>query len=49
LRAIGIEGKRFYQAVIRDILERKWAESEVKKYQEHLEEMIKPLFSRRPS
>lgn len=39
-RVIEIEGKKFYQNIIRDISERKEAEKELKKYQKHLEDMV---------
>lgn len=40
-RVIEIEGKKFYQNIIRDISERKEAEEELKKYREHLEDIVK--------
>jgi signal transduction histidine kinase len=41
LRAIDNDGQRFYQAVIRDITERKHAEAEIEKYNKHLEDMVR--------
>ncbi len=41
LSAMEIRGRKILQAVVRDITERKQAEAELRKYQEHLEELVK--------
>ena len=41
LSAMDIRGRRILQAVVRDITERKRAEAELRRYQEHLEELVK--------
>ena len=40
LTRIELEGKKLLQATVRDITERKQAEEELKKYREHLEELV---------
>ncbi len=40
LSAMEIRGRKILQAVVRDITERKNAEAELRKYQEHLEELV---------
>jgi PAS domain S-box-containing protein len=40
LSAMEIKGRKVLQAVVRDITERKQAEAELRKYQEHLEELV---------
>ncbi len=40
LSAMEIRGRKVVQAVVRDITERKRAEAELRKYQEHLEELV---------
>jgi PAS domain S-box-containing protein len=40
LSAMEIKGRKILQAVVRDITERKQAEAELRKYQEHLKELV---------
>jgi PAS domain S-box-containing protein len=39
-RLIEVEGKRFYQSIIRDITERRQVEEELRMHREHLEELV---------